>query len=188
MKRGCAQSYLFVYGTLRPQATIACAEAREILSKIAPHCAHVGEAHTRGRLYWISWYPALVDSMRVRDRVVGDLMAIARPDKVFPVLDAYENASTMVSPRYEYIRRRKLVVLANGSVVGAWAYVHNRPSAVGARIMGGDFLESVGATLVVAPGPRAFRRAFPHIPARGPEGPRSKGATTRVAPTLPRTR
>jgi gamma-glutamylcyclotransferase (GGCT)/AIG2-like uncharacterized protein YtfP len=179
---------LFVYGTLRPQARIAFAEAREILSKIAPHCAHIGGAHTRGRLHWVSWYPALVDSMRARDRVVGDLMAIARPDKVFPALDAYENASTIPSPRYEYIRRRKSVVLANGSVVGAWTYVYSKPSAVAARIMSGDFLESVGATLVVAAGPRAFRRAFPHIPARGPGGPRSKGATTRVAPTLPRTR
>jgi gamma-glutamylcyclotransferase (GGCT)/AIG2-like uncharacterized protein YtfP len=141
MKPGRAQAYLFVYGTLRPQANIAFAEAREILSKIAPHCAHVGEAHTRGRLHWVSWYPALVDSMRARDRVVGDLMAIARPDKVFPALDAYENASTIASPRYEYIRRRKSVSLPNGRAIRAWVYLHNKPSAIGARIASGDFLD-----------------------------------------------
>jgi gamma-glutamylcyclotransferase (GGCT)/AIG2-like uncharacterized protein YtfP len=136
---------LFVYGTLRPQAKIAFAEAREILSKIAPYCAHIGEAHTRGRLHWVSWYPALVDSIRSRDRVVGDLMAIARPDKVFPALDAYENASTVASPRYEYIRRRKSVSLSNGRAVRAWVYLHNRPAAIGARIASGDFLEEIAS-------------------------------------------
>jgi gamma-glutamylcyclotransferase (GGCT)/AIG2-like uncharacterized protein YtfP len=133
---------LFVYGTLRPKAAQAFAEARDVLAQIEPYWRHVGEARARGRLHWIGSYPALVDSTRVRDNVTGDVLAISRPDAVFPLLDAYENASTVKSSRYDYIRSRRRVTLANGAIMSAWVYVHNKPAPVGARIVSGDFIQA----------------------------------------------
>jgi gamma-glutamylcyclotransferase (GGCT)/AIG2-like uncharacterized protein YtfP len=102
----------------------------------------MGEARTRGRLYWIDWYPGLIDSMSRRDTVLGDLIAVAWPDRVFPLLDAFENASTAASSRYDYVRRRRSFVRTNGDVVSAWTYMYNRPSVKGARIGSGDFLRA----------------------------------------------
>jgi gamma-glutamylcyclotransferase (GGCT)/AIG2-like uncharacterized protein YtfP len=131
-----------VYGTLRPKAAPAFRAARDVLSKVERYCEHMGEARTRGRLHWIDWYPGLVVSMNQRDAVFGDLIAVARPDRVFPLLDAFENASTAVSPRHDYVRRRRPVVRTNGDVVSARTYMYNRSSAVGARIGSGDFLRA----------------------------------------------
>lgn len=69
-------SYLFVYGTLRPQS------GHDMSVWLAQNGHYIGEAKLRGCLYQVSYYPALTAG---DDWIKGDVYAVS-PD-VWPMLD-----------------------------------------------------------------------------------------------------
>lgn len=118
-------SYLFVYGTLRPESGHAMS------LWLAQHGHYLGEARLKGTLYQVSYYPGLTPG---EGWVTGDVYACA-PD-VWPMLDEFEGVSG-AQPEYE--RRLTPVLLASGQWLSAWVYWYLHPTGGLASITGGDW-------------------------------------------------
>lgn len=118
-------SYLFVYGTLRPHS------GHDMSVWLAANGHYIGEAKLKGELYQVSYYPALVtgDSW-----IYGDVYACL-PD-VWPTLDAFEEA-TGSQPEYE--RHLSPVLLTTGQWLSAWVYWYRRPVTDLKPVSGGDW-------------------------------------------------
>jgi gamma-glutamylcyclotransferase (GGCT)/AIG2-like uncharacterized protein YtfP len=126
---------VFVYGTLmsgfdHPMSKLLAAGA-DLL----------GEATCQGRLYMVAHYPGLLHSDDAGDIVHGELYRLRDVAKLMAALDDYES----VGPGYDeptlYLREMVPVTLADGSVLGAWTYIYNRPVDEAKRIKSGKFLE-----------------------------------------------
>ncbi len=126
------QNHLFVYGTLMRGYDNPAAK---LLSDSAAFC---GEARCRGRLYLVTYYPALVRSDDASDAVFGELFSLHTPEAAFAILDDYEGC-TLPQPRY--LRQLLPVTREDGSIIEAWTYVYNRPVAQLKRIASGRFPE-----------------------------------------------
>ena len=124
-------SNLFVYGTLMRGYDNPAAKQ---LSGSAEFC---GAARCRGRLYLVTYYPALVLSDDAGDIVSGELFSLHSPKTSFAILDDYEGCAL---PQPRYLRQLLPVTRADGSTVEAWTYVYNRPVAKLKRIASGRFL------------------------------------------------
>jgi gamma-glutamylcyclotransferase (GGCT)/AIG2-like uncharacterized protein YtfP len=120
-------SYLFVYGTLRPKS------GHDMGAWLAQHAHYIGEAKLKGQLYQVSYYPALVKG---DDWVVGDVYAC--PLENWPNLDTFEEAVGL-DPEYE--RHLTPVLLATGQWLSAWVYWYRRPTTGMAAVVGGDWLQ-----------------------------------------------
>ncbi len=108
-------NYLFVYGTLRRD----CKDSK--FNLISSFVEFVGVGKVRGKLYKISWYPALVlDKNRY---VVGEIYKI-KDKRVFEILDKYEGCSKRDKKPYEYIRKI-LKVKVDNRYLNAWCYIYN---------------------------------------------------------------
>ena len=119
---------LFLYGTLRPGGNAA--------GRLAGRGRWLGPTTTRGRLYRITYYPALVGGDGV---VRGDLFEMDDPAALLPELDAYEGCGPGDAEPWEY-RRAQIAVDSGGTGHAAWAYLYNWPVDESARIESGDFL------------------------------------------------
>lgn len=118
-------SYLFVYGTLRPQS------GHDMSLWLAQNAHYIGEARLKGTLYQVSYYPGLTSG---EDWVVGDVYACA-PD-VWPMLDEFEGVSGQ-HPEYE--RCLTPVLLASGQWLSAWVYWYLHPTDELVQITEGDW-------------------------------------------------
>ena len=126
------QNHLFVYGTLMRGYDNPAAR---LLSRDATFC---GEARCRGRLYLVTYYPALVRSDEPGDVVSGELFCLHAPEAAFAILDDYEGCAL---PQPRYLRHLLPVTREDGTVIEAWTYVYNRPVARLKRIASGRFPE-----------------------------------------------
>jgi gamma-glutamylcyclotransferase (GGCT)/AIG2-like uncharacterized protein YtfP len=126
------QNHLFVYGTLMRGYDNPAAK---LLSDSAAFC---GEARCKGRLYLVTYYPALVRSDGASDMVSGELYSLHTPEASLAILDDYEGCA-LTQPRY--LRQLLPVTREDGSVVDAWTYVYNRSVAQLKRIASGRFPE-----------------------------------------------
>lgn len=123
-------SFLFVYGSLRPGAGHAQGAA------LARQGHYLGAASVSGALYRVSHYPALGPG---GDAVAGEVYGI--PEGYWAVLDAYEEA---VGPDPEYRRLVTPVRLQSGLWLQAWVYWYARPLTGLVRIPGADWLSAPG--------------------------------------------
>ena len=126
---------LFVYGTLmrgfdHPMAKLLSGSAD-----------FVGEAQCRGRLYRVKHYPGLVLSEDPADIVFGEVYHLRARDALLGEFDMYEACGEGFAEPTEYIRKRLMVTLGDGSAREAWTYVYNWPVARLPRIASGRFLE-----------------------------------------------
>ena len=124
------QNHLFVYGTLMRGYDNPAAK---LLSDRATFC---GEARCQGRLYLVTWYPALVLSDDASDVVSGELFCLHIPEASLAILDDYEGCAL---PQPRYLRQLLPVTRSDGSITEAWTYVYNRPVATLKRIASGRF-------------------------------------------------
>ena len=125
-------SNLFVYGTLMRGYDNPAAK------RLSGSAAFCGEARCQGRLYLVTYYPALVRSDDAGDIVSGELYCLHTPEASFAILDDYEGCAL---PQPRYLRQLLPVIREDGSTVEAWTYVYNRPVAKLKRIASGRFLE-----------------------------------------------
>ncbi len=128
---------LFVYGTLRR----GCGgdEARA-LHGVAEW---LGQGRTSGRLYRVSWYPALVLDAAGEEWVAGDLFRLHDPAAALAWLDRYEECGPEFPEPQEYRRVIAEVEGPGGSgSVRAWVYVYARAVAGLPLIESGDWLGS----------------------------------------------
>jgi gamma-glutamylcyclotransferase (GGCT)/AIG2-like uncharacterized protein YtfP len=122
--------HLFVYGTLRSDCSdIALAapgaEARALVRESADL---LGSGRIAGRLFAVSWYPALVPG---RGSVLGEVWRLPERERLFRALDAYEGEAYRCEPCHPRMGDGRLV----RAVV--WRYV----AAIGdaPRIDSGDY-------------------------------------------------
>jgi len=108
---------LFVYGTL-----ISTAD-HPMGAKLAREGRLIGPASIQGRLYRIAWYPGAVDTPVARERVYGELYALANPTASFAWLDAYEGLSGGPHAS-EYVRVERIARLFGGAELAAWVYLY----------------------------------------------------------------
>ena len=125
------KEYLFVYGSLC--STIARAklplEARAAALMLETRATCVGPAITTGRLYAVSWYPALIPD--AAGRVRGEVWRLLRPADLLRDLDEYEGD--------EYRRETMPVQTAAGDSLSAWVYVYDAPLGDAPVIDSGDY-------------------------------------------------
>lgn len=122
---------LFVYGTLR---------------RDCPNGAHpqylagaefITSAQVRGKLYRVSYYPALV--LDDGGWVQGEIYRLQNEQQLAR-LDAYEECTYPALPEQEYQRCVIHAQTANGETFKVWVYAWQRPLENLPLIASGDFL------------------------------------------------
>jgi len=122
---------LFVYGTLRRGS------AHDNAHRLARESIWLGTGTLAGRLYRVSWHPALV--LDGEDTVTGDLLRLTDPVASLPWLDAFESCGPDDPPPHDY-RREIASVMTAGGAVEAMVYAWNLPLDGLERIPSGDWL------------------------------------------------
>ena len=112
-------SNLFVYGSLMSGARHPMGE------KLRGEARLVGAATLQGRLYAISWYPGAVAADDPAEHVHGEVYALDDAVRALAWLDAYEGI-VPGGGQGEYERTERLVRLAAGQEIGAWAYLYRK--------------------------------------------------------------
>ncbi len=126
--------HLFVYGTL-----MASVE-NDFAALLRANGRHVGPAEfLGGRLYRVSWYPALVETSDVTEVVHGDLFELNESiSDHIEALDHYEGIGPQFSQPYEY-RRENRTVVAGDQEYSAWVYLYNWEVDEAKRVPSGRF-------------------------------------------------
>ncbi len=123
---------IFVYGSLRPGS------GHPMAAWLAAHAVAEGRAQVAGRLYRVSWYPALVIAgATAGERVQGELFRLPAP-ALLAELDAYEEVRGQPDDEY---RRERVTVWRDGRPAEAWAWVWQREVGGLLRVPGGDWLQ-----------------------------------------------
>lgn len=113
---------IFVYGSLL--SAIAHPKGEQLRRE----ASLVAAASLPGRLYRVSWYPAL--SLDAGGMVHGEVYRMRSPAKTLAWLDEYEGLTSgpsAVAGSDEYERRIVTVTLEGGAAIDAWVYVYLRP-------------------------------------------------------------
>lgn len=108
---------------------------------LAAEADPVGEGRLQGRLYEVNGYPGVVMGEKADEQVVGEVFRLRRPEKLLPVLDAYEGCGSSGGEPAEYVRQQVRVILSGNGRIVAWAYVYNLPVEGLQRIASGDYLK-----------------------------------------------
>lgn len=127
-----SDTLLFVYGTLR-RACPTGAHQRYLAG-----AEFIANARVQGRLYRVSYYPALVLDHHA-GWVQGEIYRL-RDTEQLAALDTYEECTYPALPEQEYQRCSARVQLEDGSTVEVWLYAYQRPLADLPVIASGDFL------------------------------------------------
>lgn len=112
--------YLFVYGTLRPEA--APPELQEIVGR----WRKVGSATVLGQLYDLGEYPGAVLDANTSTRIIGEVFALPNVPAALPTLDEYEGFDPEAPEQSEFQRIKTEVTLDGGGKQESWIYVYNR--------------------------------------------------------------
>lgn len=123
-----------MYGTLRS------AVFSPVSSLIADDIRWKGDASVEGKLYDIGNYPGAIPS-KGNSIIRGELIEITDAPRILKILDRYEGCDGQHPDEAEYMRKRELVRLADGSVVEAWIYWYNLPVKGKRRIRNQDYLK-----------------------------------------------
>lgn len=124
--------YLFVYGTLMPDAGSALGRTER--ARLMREGRHLGTATITAALYDLGAYPALVLDGAEAGIVHGHVFQLATPAETLAWLDAYEGLADGDPAPAEYVRTVRAVSLADGSRVAAWVYAAPRDPAGRKRI------------------------------------------------------
>ena len=126
--------HLFVYGSLLTTAGHAQG------TRLRQEAVLLGPATVQGRLFRVTWYPALRPAVNPADRVHGELYRLADVERSLAWLDEYEGLTPSQSSAAaggEYLRLEKPVRLNDGSTLLAWLYEHQRALPAAARVPDG---------------------------------------------------
>lgn len=127
--------YLFVYGALRRSTGTEGTRSLNAMSRF------VASGRSRGSLFHLGSYPGMTVGPSDDSWVSGEVYRLNDPSSALPVLDAYEGCSPAEPSPHEFERRPVNVLLDDGQLVRAWAYVYSLDTAGKARIPSGDYLQ-----------------------------------------------
>jgi len=125
---------IFVYGTLR--ASVRSDIHGQFLGDRAEF---IGEGSVVGRLWKVSWYPAMTRAESPGERVKGEVYRLMARDQMMAELDEFEVCDLENPAESEYTRELVEVNLENGSVIGAWCYLFLGKTGLLMHIPDGDF-------------------------------------------------
>ncbi len=128
-----SSQYLFVYGTLKSDATNAHAKQFHSQAQL------IGAAAWQGCLYLVTNYPAAIASSNPQDRVIGELWKLIDPEPLLQALDEYEECASSSPLPHEYQRLIQPIEF-NAQVIQAWIYIYLPSTAELARIDSGLFI------------------------------------------------
>jgi gamma-glutamylcyclotransferase (GGCT)/AIG2-like uncharacterized protein YtfP len=124
--------YIFVYGTLRRASPTGAHD------KYLAGATFIASAKIKGRLFRVSFYPALIVDAAA-DWVVGEVYQLVSSEQL-AALDTYEECSYPAQPDQEYQRRKVEVLTDVGEYISVWVYAYQHASAHLEFIASGDFL------------------------------------------------
>ncbi|PUA28098.1 MAG: hypothetical protein B0W54_16550 [Cellvibrio sp. 79] len=126
---------LFVYGTLRRDCPTGAHQ------KYLAGAEFIANAQVHGKLYRVSYYPALVLEENAQDAfwIRGEVYQLASPDQL-GALDAYEECDYPAQPHQEYQRKRHEVITVAGEKLQVWIYAYQHSITHLPLIESGDFL------------------------------------------------
>ncbi len=115
--------YLFVYGTLLSE--YGNIESHEWVKKFAEP---MGKAMMEGKMYMVDYYPGIIPCQSGEKYFVkGELYRLKEPDKLFSLLDRYEEYNPMDPAHSEYVRKKAKVILkSDKQEYEAWVYYFNQ--------------------------------------------------------------
>jgi gamma-glutamylcyclotransferase (GGCT)/AIG2-like uncharacterized protein YtfP len=132
------KSYLFVYGSLRPDAGMTAYQT------YLADCPLVGRATIPGNLYDLGWYPGVKPlaadevnwedgfSIETAPKVTGYVFEVTESD--FRRMDIYEGAPHL------FYRDQTTATLEDGTELSTFVYYYNHSINPEERIPSGDFL------------------------------------------------
>jgi gamma-glutamylcyclotransferase (GGCT)/AIG2-like uncharacterized protein YtfP len=129
-----AETLLFVYGSLTTAAPHPMGE------RLRGEATLIGPATINGRLYTISWYPAMIPGRDAADIVHGEVYRLLDPEHALDWLDQYEGikaGSSRPQATDEYTREERTVTLANGTAMRAQVYLYARTVDESTRVTSG---------------------------------------------------
>lgn len=110
---------VFVYGTLRRSVRPDIHERF-----LGEQAEFVGRGTVPGRLWRVSWYPALTRAEQAVDRVVGEVFRLRDALQMLSELDDFEVCDLSNPAKSEYTRELLEVALEDDSTVQAWCYIY----------------------------------------------------------------
>lgn len=128
------RQYLFAYGTL-----LGGVREPQVRSVLQRYCRLGPRASVGGRLVDLGAYPGALKPDRPEQRIHGRLIELLSPQRVLPVLDAYEDCRPDRPARGLYRRERVVAQLATGGSVHCWIYRLVRRPRKGRPVPGGDW-------------------------------------------------
>jgi gamma-glutamylcyclotransferase (GGCT)/AIG2-like uncharacterized protein YtfP len=130
--------YLFLYGTLLPDH--APDEVARAVKKLEP----VGEGFISGRLYDLGEYPGAVLDPDSRLKVFGVVFQLPNDAHLLPTFDSYEEFQPKSPRKSLFVRKRRPVTLADGSIVNSWVYEYNRDPKRAPLVRSGRYAQRNG--------------------------------------------
>lgn len=123
---------IFVYGSL------LSAIAHPMGERLRREASLVAAASLPGKLYRVSWYPAL--TLDPGGTVHGEVYRMRTPRETLAWLDEYEGITagpTAVAQSDEYERRIVTATLEDGTSIDAWTYVYRHALGPGQFVPSG---------------------------------------------------
>ncbi|MBN2738126.1 MAG: gamma-glutamylcyclotransferase [Spirochaetales bacterium] len=124
--------HFFTYGTLRQGGQ------GDILSRVKPYWVWEGSAFIHGDLYDLGKYPGVVKNP-FGTKVLGDYYRVLDEDKLFTLLDDYEECSGSFPEPREYFREVVEGQTSDKRKVLLWVYFYNWSIAGFQKIESGDY-------------------------------------------------
>lgn len=131
-RHGMQSELIFVYGTLRR----ACSTGAH--ATYLDGAQFIDQACIHGKLFRVSYYPALVLDSDA-DWVVGEVYQLTSREQLTR-LDVYEECTYPALPEQEYQRLQVDVKTAAGEHLSAWVYAYQHTVEDLELITSGDFL------------------------------------------------
>ncbi len=109
--------YIFVYGTLKQNIK------KSKYNLISNFTKFVDYGYTYGTLYQISYYPAA--KLNTNSKIYGEIYYIKDKDKLFEIVDEYEECTPKYPNPHEYKRVITDVFTNKNYKLQAWIYEYN---------------------------------------------------------------
>lgn len=128
--------HLFLYGTLIPD------RAPSEVAGLVRRFRHLGRGHVRGRLYDFGDYPGAVLDPSSETLVHGHLVELPPEQRIWDVLDRYEEFDPSNPTTSLFIRKKVKIMLADGRTREGWVYVYNRDPGDAPIVRSGKYPKS----------------------------------------------
>lgn len=140
------EEYLFVYGTLRKSSRQGGQNHHPMHRALCASADYLCDGHCPGKLYNIGHYPGLIPDPSGKALVQGEIYRVHNPQRLWRVLDAYENFNPADPANSDYIRAKTTVTTAGHGDIVSWVYHYNLSVKGLQHIVSGDYCQQMPAT------------------------------------------